>query len=261
MESNQKLILSLFLLLCIGFSAYAQQFIEVARFKAAAAKQAVAVDDKYFYAIDNTTIVKYDMNGDSVGAWVNTVDNPLKHINSGIVVGNKLYCAHSNYPDIPMASSIEIFDTKTMRHEKTISFGIETGSCTWVLPGRNCWYVFFAHYENRSQQPNRDVSWSQLVKYNKDWTKIEAWVLPKDLLPRVRPYSLSGGVLIDDVFYCTGHDAKECYLLKIPDKGYALEWIGTVPIPFEGQGIAVDEEQNLWGISRKVREVIKSEYK
>ncbi len=82
-------------------------------------------------------------------------------LNRYTYVGGKQHYAHSNYPELPMASSIEIFDTGTMRHYQNISFGIQYGSCTWILPGKDCWYVFFAHYENKSRQPGRDVSWSQ----------------------------------------------------------------------------------------------------
>ena len=251
------ILVSLSALLCT-MSAGAQQYAETARFAASSAGQAVAVDRSHFYAIDNRTIVKYTLRGDSVAAWTDTPAVPLKHMNSGIVVGHRLYCAHSNYPDLPMASSVEIFDTRTMRHTGSVSFGIDAGSCTWVLPASDGWYVFFAHYENRSQQPGRDVSWSQLVLYGRDWTRRRAWVLPAGLVARVRPYSLSGAVLIDGVFYCTGHDARECYLLRIPDKGTALEWIGTVPVPFGGQGIAIDRGGNLWGISRRSGEVVRA---
>ena len=235
----------------------AQQYVEVASFDAYTARQAVAVDNEFFYAINNTMIVKYNRQGDSITSQSYAQSSPLpglKHLNSGIIVNGKLYCAHSNYPELPMVSSIEIFDTETLDHTGSISFGIDVGSCTWILPCKDGWYVFFAHYEK--MQPGRDVSWSQLVNFDFKWSKTQAWVLPKELLPKVSPYSLSGAILIDGVFYCTGHDAKECYLLKIPDKGPYLEWKGTVSVPFEGQGIAVDESGDLWGISRKRKKVV-----
>lgn len=239
---------------------YAQQYVETASFDAPAARQAVAIDSDFFYAIDNTTIVKYNRQGDSIMSrtYAPTTSTPgLKHLNSGIVVDGKLYCAHSNFSELPMVSSIEIFDTETLAHINSVSFGIDIGSCTWVLPCEDGWFVFFAHYEK--MQPDRDVSWSQLIKYDADWRKTRAWVLPKDLLPKIRPHSLSGAILKEGIFYCTGHDAKECYLLKIPNKGSYLEWIGTVSVPFEGQGIAIDEAGNLWGISRKKKQVISAE--
>lgn len=256
--------LKMFLMISICWwvmKSNAQQYEETANFDVPAARQAVAVDDAYFYAINNTLIVKYSRQGDSITSrsYASSASLPgLKHLNSGIIINGKLYCAHSNYPELPMVSSIEIFDAAILEHTGSVSFGIDVGSCTWVLPDKNGWYVFFAHYDK--MQPGRDVSWSQLVKYDVGWKKEQAWVLPKELLPEIRPHSLSGAVLIDGLFYCTGHDAKECYLLKIPDKGSYLEWKGTVPVPFEGQGIAVDESGNLWGISRQKRKVISAKW-
>lgn len=246
------------ILVSTSINAQTQNFIPCKYIKSQAAKQAVAIDDKHVYAIDNQRIAKYTLNGDSISQWKETESTAMHHLNSGIVLGNKLYCAHSNYPHIPMTSSIEIFDTQTMKHIDNISFGINYGSCTWIAPGENCWFVFFAHYENKSQEPGKNVSWSQLVKFTKDWNFQEAWVLPEELLERIRPYSLSGGVLINDSFYCTGHDAKECYVLKLPQKGSVLIWETTYTIPFAGQGIAIDKEGNLWGIDRKERTIIKS---
>ena len=44
----------------------------------------------------------------------------------------KLYAAHSNYPEWPMTSSLEILDAETMEHVGSHSFGIQWGSLTWV---------------------------------------------------------------------------------------------------------------------------------
>jgi ribose 5-phosphate isomerase B len=41
--------------------------------------------------------------------------------NAGTVRDGSLYCAHSNFPRVPMASSVEIFDTGTMKHVGTHS--------------------------------------------------------------------------------------------------------------------------------------------
>lgn len=243
------------------FLLQAQEYKEVLRFDSPAARQAVAVGDHHIYAIDNHHIIKYTLDGDSVGEWKDKVPFSVKHLNSGIVDGDKLYCAHSNYPELPMVSSIEIFDTNTMHHCGNISFGIQYGSCTWIIPGKDCWYVFFAHYENKSQQPGRDVSWSQLVQFDRQWRATQAWVLPSGLVEKVRPYSLSGAVCVDGKFYCTGHDAQECYVLSLPESGSKLHWETTIPVPFFGQGIACDSDKNLWGIDRKKREIIKAQYK
>ena len=89
---------------------------EVRRFAAPEANQAVAVDASHFYAIGNHVVAKYDKKtGKRLAAWEGEKARPLIHLNSGIVRNGILYCAHSNYPGIPMVSSIEMWNTKTMR--------------------------------------------------------------------------------------------------------------------------------------------------
>ena len=231
---------------------------EVQRFHAENAVQGVAVDGKYFYAIQNTRISKYTIHGDSITTWTEPGSQSIFHLNSGVVIGHKMYCAHSNYPRVPMASSIEIFDTRTMQHLETVSLGIDVGSCTWVVPGKKCWYVFFAHYDKKADELDKDASWAQLVQYDRKWRRLRAWILPPALVKEVRPNSLSGGIYMNDTFYCTGHDAGKCYLLRIPSIGMMLEWNSTIEVPFEGQGLAVDPKGNLWGIERRNKTVIKS---
>jgi hypothetical protein len=241
--------------------SHAQDYKEVQRFKAYHANQAVAVGKDAFYAITNAHITKFNMQGDSLLTWHEPDKNRIRHINSGIVLKGKLYCAHSNYPKYPMASSIEIFDADDLEHVGTVSFGIDTGSCTWILPGKRSWYVFFAHY-NMSEQKTKsqpdNANMSQLVQFDRKWLKMQAWTVPQALLDEVAPSSLSGAVLIGDTFYCTGHDAAKCYLLKIPERGMNLEWVGEVNVPFHGQGIALAPDGDLWGILRKEKVVIRS---
>lgn len=234
------------------------KYKEVKRFRAHHAVQGVAVDKKYVYAIQNNHISKFTQDGDSITTWHEPNKEKIRHLNSGIVIGHKLYCAHSNYPKVPMASSIEVFDTRTLQPIESISLGRNIGSCTWIVPGRGCWYVFFAHYDKSGGEPGKDASWAQLVKFDKKWRRQQAWILPKALIEEARPNSLSGGILIDGVFYCTGHGNGKCYMLKLPRYGMTLDWVGTATIPFDGQGIACDRQGNLWGIIRKDRQVLKA---
>lgn len=257
---NRYLITGLALFLC-GIAASAQSYVEKARFNAPDAKQAVAVDASHFYAITNTRITKYTMQGDSLMTWQEDDKEKVRHLNSGIVLGHRLYCANSNFPLYPMASSVEVFDTRTLRHIESIPFGIDTGSCTWVLPGKRCWYVFFAHYDKTDKATGEVIDNSnlaQLVQYDRKWRRMHAWILPSRLLEEIRPASLSGAVLIGDTFYCTGHDAPKCHLLRIPDTGFTLEWIGDIDVPFYGQGIARGRDGDLWGIIRSESAVIRS---
>lgn len=228
------------------------------RFDAYYAMQGVAVGKKHFYAIENNHITKFTLAGDSLTTWHEPDKEKIRHINSGFVRGHRLYCTHSNYPEVPMASSIEIFDTRTMQPIESISLGIDVGSCVWITPGRGCWYAFFAHYAGNGKEPGKGVEWSQLVKFDKKWRRMQAWVLPKDIIKELDPHSLSGGVLVGDTFYCMGHDNEKCYLMRLPKYGVHLEWVGTINVPIPGQAIDIDRRGDMWGISRKERQVIRA---
>jgi len=81
------------------YNAYPQQAKEIRRFIIKEAKQAVAVDRNYFYVINSSTITKHKKNdGQQVARWDGTPFN-IKHLNSGVVIRGRLYCATSNYPD------------------------------------------------------------------------------------------------------------------------------------------------------------------
>lgn len=251
-----KKLLVLIQLCLLGTVAMAQTATELFRIKALQATQAVAVDKLHFYAISNAQIVKYSKaNKDSVAGW----KGPLKHLNSGIIIKGKLYCVNSNYPEKPMASSVEIFDPKTLQHIGSHSFGIYEGSCTWLDWHQGHWYAFFAQYENAGGEPGKGVAYSTLVQFDAEWRRTASWILPKTLVERVRPMNLSGGTFTKHgLLYCSPHHEMEMYILRIPNIGYELEWLKTVEVPFQGQGIAIDryEENVVYGIHRGNREVI-----
>ena len=102
----------------------------------------------------------------------------LQHLNSGTVIKGRLYCANSNYPDSPMASSIEIFDVSTLTHTGTHSFGIFSGSATWIDQQGGYWYVGFAHYTGEGSSEGKDTRWTSVIKFNKKWQQLESWVFP-----------------------------------------------------------------------------------
>jgi hypothetical protein len=159
--------------------ASARKFQEFKRYLAAEARQAVAVDSSYFYAIGNSSVAKYDkQSGARLAGWECPEGKPLIHLNSGVVVDGKLDCAHSNYPAVPMTGSIEIWDTRTMKHAGSHSFGIGVGSTTWADFHREHWYVGFAHYQNKGAEPHRDPNWTTGVKFTQAWQRLEGWVFP-----------------------------------------------------------------------------------
>src|SRR6185503_18479227 len=86
---------------------------ELWRILAVEANQAVAVDADCLYAIGNHVIGKYDKKtGKRLAGWECENGKPLIHLDSGIVREGVLYCAHSNFPGLPMVSSIEMWDTE-----------------------------------------------------------------------------------------------------------------------------------------------------
>lgn len=245
--------------LLLAKASLGQSHYSMETYRVPAAGQAVAVDDAHVYAINNTALEKYARaTGKLVRQWRDTTGT-FKHLNSGVILDGKLYCAHSNFPDLPMASSIEIFDPATLEPIGSHSFGIDTGSATWIGRQAGSWYVAFAHYERFKAQTGKDNTWTQLVRYTPDWKRTGGWILPKELIQRFGKMSNSGGAFAaDGRLYLTGHDLPELYVIEFPQNGYALKWINTLAVPFEGQGIAIDpgDSRVMFGIKRSSREII-----
>jgi hypothetical protein len=240
-------------------------FHEINKFKAIEAHQGIAVDQNYFYAIGTRTIGKYSKHsGKLIKRWEATEKYPIIHLDSGVIFGNKLYCGHSNYPNLPMTSSVEIWDKETLEHQNSISFGISEGSCTWVDRFNNAWWVCFAHYNKTGGYPNKDNRWTVLNTYNDIWQKIESWTFPEDLLHRFGEYSCSGGSWgPDNRLYVSGHNLPELYALQLPKAGSILELVTIYPIHNRGQGIAWDRTENniIYSIHRANKEVIVNQLK
>ena len=83
----------------------------LSRLPAPEANQGVAVDQAFIYAIDNSTIAKYDR---ATGQRVAISTGPAHHMNSGFLFEGKLLCAHSNFPQKPEQSQIMALDPATM---------------------------------------------------------------------------------------------------------------------------------------------------
>lgn len=253
--------LLIILLPCYGT---AQTVTGVQKFPLKEAKQGVAVDKNYFYVVNNSTITKHlKTTGEQVAIWDGTKDS-IKHLNGGIVLKGKLYCANSNYPQSPMAGSIEIFDVAAMNHIGSHSFGINYGSVTWIDEHDGHWWVAFAHYTGRGSAEGKDNRWSCLVKFTKSWQMVESWIYPPSIIEKFGTRSNSGGVWgADGLLYITGHDNPEIYVMQIPEMGYTLKHIKTIPVPVYGQGIALDlsikEKQVFYGLSRGDNTIIKFE--
>lgn len=229
------------------------------------ANQAVAVDKKYFYVVDNRKITKHDKaTGKPLLQFVADPGGPLIHMDSAVVVGGKLYASHSNYDQSPMESSIEVFDTKTMKHVDTYSFGIYRGSLTWLDRHDGAWWAGFANYDevpDGETEPYGGTYNTQIVKMDDHFRVVESWNIPKTVLDRFKPMSNSGGSWgPDGRLWLSGHDLGEAYVMKLPSMGPELEWVATVTLPdVEGQGIAWDRSEHkpkLWAIKRSTSQAL-----
>jgi hypothetical protein len=237
----------------------------VATFDSPDANQGVAVDENYFYAINNSSISKHDKaTGERVAQWDGAEEGLVLHLDSGVVVDGLLYAAHSNYPVWPMTSSIEVWDTETMEHIDSYSFGIQIGSFTWLDRYDGYWWGTFANYnriQNGQQLPYGFTYNTQLVKMDDNFQILEQWAYPADLLENFEIMSNSGGSWgTDGRLYLSGHDFPRVYVVELPEAGALLNWVATVTVPgIEGQGIAWDrssEEPLLYGIYRPDNQVV-----
>jgi hypothetical protein len=106
---------------------------ELRRFQAPVARQAVVADRDFLYVISNHTLGKYrKATGERVAVWEGGENGEVIHLNAGLFFEGRLYCVHSNYPGVPMLSSVEIFDPVTLKHVGSHSFGRMDGSFTWL---------------------------------------------------------------------------------------------------------------------------------
>lgn len=230
---------------------------QTAEFRVPEANQGIGVDAQHFYAVDNTTIAKYDKRtGRLVGKWQGPKEGPIVHLDSAMVMNGKIYAAHSNYPEWPMTSSLEIFDADSMTHIGTHSFGIRWGSLTWVDWHNGSWWMTFANYD-RPLGPNKTPYGHKvntvMVQFDKDLRPMQSWTLPKAILERFEDMSNSGGSWgPDGDLYLSGHDPAEIYRMRLPKAGSVLELVQIIPMNIRGQGIAWDRSQPgvIYGIVR-----------
>lgn len=226
----------------------------VRRLPAAEARQGVAAGPRDLYAIANFRIARYDKKtGQERATWEG---DPVRfpHINSCAVIGRDLVCAASNYPAVPQAGSVEIFDPKTLAHQRSVSLGQQIGSLTWVDRHHGAWWAMFANYDLKGAEPGRDHRHTLLVRFDDAWRRTESWALPASILERIAPMSISGGGWgPDGRLYLTGHDRPELYAVTLPKGGATLDHVATYTIEAQGQAIDWDESAPgmLYGIMRK----------
>lgn len=243
----------------------ASRLEQIGEFAIPEAYQGVGVDDRYFYAVHNRIIAKYDKKtGKLAGKWEGPKDGPIIHLDSAMLMDGKIYAAHSNYPEWPMTSSLEIFDAASMKHIGTHSFGINWGSLTWADFYNGHWWMTFANYDvpyGPNKTPYGHKLATQMIKFTADFRFVEAWVMPKVLLDKFERMSNSGGSWGPDGYlYLTGHDPAEVYKMRLPKAGSVLELVEIIPANIRGQGIAWDRSDRgvLYGIIRAKKEELSS---
>jgi len=262
----QGYILSGLMILASGVVSAAETFLQgelLQSFSIADAYQGVAIGPEAFYAINNRAVTKADRFQGEI--QVRLQDDRLMHLDSGVIVADRLYAAHSNYPAWPMASAVEIRDASSLEHLDFIPLNVTWGSLTWLDWFNGQWWGAFAGYDviqAGQQAPYAGTDSTRIVRFNDDYSVAQAWSFPAELLARMKPMSNSGGSWgADGYLYLSGHDHPEIYIMAVPDSGSELVWLATVTVEgFDGQGIAWDrsgQSRELWGIQRDHRQVVK----
>ncbi len=254
MKSPGLLALALLLVGCAP-----SRLVELRRLPAAEANQGVAVDAEHYFAIADAAIGKYrKADGALVERWTAPAGSGIRHLNAGVVVEGRLYCAHSNFPLKPDQSSVEVFDVATLAPVDRHAFVEPPGSLTWAIPYEDGWLACFAHYALTSQ-----VARSRLIAYDRDWRPRREWSFAPEVLAKFGRMSCSGGgVGPDGKVGITGHDARELYLLDLPSRGGVATLAAVRPFPGEGQAFAWDPSRpgEMVAISRKGRVLVVARY-
>jgi hypothetical protein len=227
-------------------------------YEAPEASQGVAADAQHFYAVDNSVLAKYDIGkGQRVDGWDGRERGLLRHLNSCIVLAGRLWCANSNYPQTPMASSVEVFDAATLDHVESHSLGMtEEGSLTWFDRYAEGWIAGFAHYDESGGLAFKDHTFSGVVVFDSAWRRTGGWQFPKSVMDRMAPYAASGGALGPDGWlYLLGHDRPEMYVVGPPAMGPVLIHIATIDLEAEGQAFAwaQDGTRTIYTVDRRNR--------
>jgi hypothetical protein len=214
------------------------------------ATQAAAADRDCVYAISSTTVARYER---STGRLLGVATAPgTEHLNSGLLHEGKLYCAHSNYPEMPTESDIRVFDPATNRIEVFHTFRDPPGSLVWCLLKDDRWWCCFAHY-------GEDNANTVLVEYADAGfeQELRRFRFPAAVVADWDGMSGSGGIWDGDTLLVSHHHFPVLYRLALPEAGDVLQFVAAHGCPFPGQGFASDPATGgLVGIDRPGRRVV-----
>ncbi len=229
------------------FAQEAPQDVPSRKYQAPEAVEGAIVDARYFYALDHRRIVKYDKKtGARIAEWTDEEGGPIRHFSGGVVVGKLLYATHVTHPELPAASSIEIFDTRTMRHVGTRSLGVAEGQANWIDRHDNAWWICFAYYDrHKGIDPVKGTRFTQIVKFNDQWQQQGAWLIdPKLVDEKLVPNSASGGSFgPDGRLYIAAKRGAEIHALIFPKAGSTMIWQGSLPVDIQGQQFSWDRSE------------------
>jgi hypothetical protein len=221
------------------------------------ADQGVAVDATHFYPVDNAVIAKYEIaTGTQVDRWEGPASGLIRHLNSCMADARRLWCANSNYPQVPMGSSIEVFDTATLDHVESHSLGLlDEGSITWFDRYRGGFIAGFAHYDKTDGGVGfKDHRYSSVVTFDSEWRRTGGWLFPPTVVERLAPDAASGGAVGPDGYlYLLGHDRPEMYVVGRPPMGPIMIHVATISLEAEGQAFswAQDGSRTIFTIDRR----------
>jgi hypothetical protein len=228
------------------------------------ADQGVAADARHVYAVDNSTIAKYETaSGHLIARWSGPQHGLIAHLNSCLEEGGRLWCANSNYPLFPMGSSVEVFDATTLAHVDSHSLGMtDEGSLTWFDRHEHGWIAGFAHYTGNGGVTFKDHTFSSVVTFDAQWRRTGGWLFPQAVVERMAPYAASGGAIgPDGLLYVLGHDRPEMYVLAHPSMGPTLIHVATIDVEAEGQAFSWSktDARSIFAIDRRSHCVLEIE--
>jgi hypothetical protein len=227
----------------------------VRRIGAPEADQGAVLGKSDVYAVDNSVIAKYDLKTGAKTAEFVDAERLLRHMNSCLLFGGDLMCANSNYSQLPMGSSVEIFDPKTLEYRGSHSMGLmDEGSLVWFDAIADGWLVGFAHYDGEKGTGFKDHSYASVITMDKDWRRTGGWLFPQEAMARMAPHAASGGAIgPDGLLYVLGHDRPEMYVFAKPLRGPVLQHVATIGVEAEGQAFAfaADGSRRIAAVDRR----------
>lgn len=233
-----------------------------------AARQGVAVDATSVFAIDDARVLRHERaSGALLARWpapdaTVPAGPPLTHLNGGVVVGGRLYAAHSNWPERPPVNTIEIWRARDLAHVGSVPLAVDDAWLNWIDRHAGRWWALLARY-GAADAPDGGNRGTRLAALDARFAVEAVWSLPEALLERLAPMSVSGGTWgHDGRLYLSGHDGPELYVTALPhaNEGRAsagapeLTWRATHRVPpLDGQGLAFTRDGGpilLWGVER-----------